>query len=190
LGTQRKVGLSSGVSRYLGRLIAPVKTKDSNREVTTRWKYSAAIIHVGDDQTAKSLRQHLQTATLPANYQRFLIQTTEALEKNWEKCRRKWPEPMFPAQATIATGEGKLQIKGLEMPIKYVVWRTPGIDDSSKLSWGGMAVLSEPTSHTDLLGKDLQLTFSDDRKAQVWVHHIENQYRLSFVGGDEPRHAG
>lgn len=177
--------------QYLTFLTADFSKSESNAAVLQRWKYGYAIAKVGDDQTAQSLRHHLATVNLPANYQRFLIKTIEALEKNWQKCRGKWPQPMFSGNVSISSGEGTVLVDNDKLPVQYVVWNNTGVSDRNSLVFGGIAVLPERITRTDLIGRSLKFIRQGVPNAEIFVNQIHNQIRIEFGGqeiakGDQP----
>jgi hypothetical protein len=179
----------SWANEFLSHLTASFPKKEPNPAVLSRWKFASAIAHVGDDQTAQQLRHHLRSVLLPACYQRFLIRTTESLEKNWQKCRSKWPEPMFAGDVSISSGEGELIVEGEVWQVQYVVWRNSDVSNPTSLVFGGVAVLPNPTKKTDLMGKALRLNLSDGKQAEIFINRIQNQRRLEFGGQEIPEKA-
>jgi len=155
----------------------------SNKDVLKRWKYAEAISHVGDDESVTRLSVFLKTNNMPANSQRFLIRTIERLQKNWEKCRQKWPEPFAPGSATTKIGIGRLTINGEDFSINYLVWQRPDIMQPEVLSWGGMASSTENLK-ISLEGEKLIFTDAEGRKWDIWATSVTPPHIFSFVGGD------
>lgn len=160
----------------------------SNTEVLKAWKFASAIAHVGDDETTAALGNFLKSKNLPANFQRFLIRTIHALEKNWDKCRKKWPEPFALGSATTKTGTGTVTIDGIDLPVDYLVWERPDVLQPTILSWGG-TVKTPGQIKPDLMGRQLLFTDAGGISWEIWVHSINFPSNFSFVGGDRVPHS-
>jgi len=155
----------------------------SNKEILKLWKYAEAISHVGDDESVKRLSDFLQQKHAPASAQRFLIRAIERLQKNWEKCRQKWPQPFAPGSATTRVGRGKLTLNGVDISITYLVWQKLDVLQSDVLYWGGKAHSTEFLKLA-LEGEKLVFTDADGEKWDIWVNSISPPHGFAFVGGD------
>jgi hypothetical protein len=169
---------------HLSQLTALENDDNDDNDVIMRvWKHAEALTRTGDDEAAECLREHLACNSLAPHLRFLLVRTLNALEKNWAKVRKKWPEPMLPVQGAIESGFGQITSLGVRHDVHYTVWREIRADPNPQFPWGGTAEFTKNDFFTaTLLGAEVSLHLTDDREGKIVVHSIRNDSVFAFTG--------
>jgi hypothetical protein len=173
---------------YLDQILAVRPT--SNADVLANWRYAKALSAVGDDQTLEVLREQLEHPRLPLHVRHWLSQAISALEEQWRKTTRDWPQPWMQwagrlEQVAIEKGYGEIiGPGGRRLTGNYSVWHRPSETPHRPSDWGGAVSIDGDGWGLLNFSDNFILKFEDGREAVALASRVEGS--LLTLKGNGP----
>jgi hypothetical protein len=120
---------------------------DPNRWVLRNYACGIALSVTGDDFHLSEMQKWSRKSDLPPNVRHWSLKIIKALEDNWKKTTKEWPEPWFAWRGRIERLSGELQSGGDVQPAEFTLWLEPPDDQDVFVRWGGVAVVKEGAMH-------------------------------------------
>jgi hypothetical protein len=153
----------------------------TNEEILLNWKYGHALQRVGDDSCIQKLVGHVRRELLPSNVRHWLNMVRKGMEKRWREITQKWPEPWLSWQGTIEEGQGLIRGEGIEISVRYTLWKQPAPTPSEHSMWGGAAFSSEFFSLFSLKLDEAELVLSNGQRGMIVISTLMTG-QLRFLG--------
>ncbi len=164
-------------------------TSPSNAEMLTIWRYGWALSRLADDDVIQRLQAIQADATRAPNVRHFIGLILKNAEKQWDDCRKKWPDPIFPLRGTsVEAGSGSISVGNGKWAVEYILWGEPATGPNAYGQWGGSCRTTNPISGHEMLGKDGTIHTEDGRIGAGFVKQWSDLTELVFCGsGEYPR---
>lgn len=172
---------------YLGRmkqLLSP-----SNAEMLAAWRYGWALSNLSDDDDIQELQALQADIERAPNVRHYIALILKTAEKQWDECKKKWPDPILPLRGTsIEAGSGSITVGTEQWNVDYILWGEPSTGPSALGQWGGRCQLTGCKFNNNLFGNEAQLRTEDGRTGVGFVQKWSNFTDLEFCGsGDYPK---
>jgi hypothetical protein len=155
---------------YLDRILSA--EDPTNAETLLLAKYVQAIAEVGDDADLKRISDDLAQRPMPSRFRHLKAWLYKELEKEWEKRKRDWPEPLSQIQGNYVTGQGTVTIREQAVAATYELWLAAREQATDPFEWGGDAYILQSEMVEGLMGTEQWLTLEGGNRARVSIDEI------------------
>lgn len=125
--------------------------EQTNEAVLSAYRYSRALIHVGQDDHLKRLRELSQQVEAAPHVRYWIEELLDPLESNWKDVTRKWPQPWLPWEGDIEEVDGFVWAKDKRFRAHFSLWQRPAATSQDYADWGGAISQRRKSNAPELL---------------------------------------